>query len=37
MNIDHTLRYQEKYIRDNNYQKTFYFICCCCELNFYKS
>jgi len=37
MNLYHTLRYQENYIRENNFQKTGYIICCCCELNFYKN
>ena len=37
MNIGHTLRCQEIYIRENNYVKTCGIDLYCCELNFYKN
>ena len=37
MNLQHTLRYQEKYIKDNNYEKICAINLYCCELNFYRN
>jgi hypothetical protein len=37
MNIENTIRYQEKYIKENNYKKICSFNLYCCELNFYKN
>ena len=37
MNIDRALRYQENYIRENDYIKTCGINLYCCELNFYKN
>ncbi len=37
MNIENTLRYQEKYIRENNYKKICAMNFYCCEFNFYRN
>ncbi len=37
MNFYNTIRYQENYIRENNYEKTCGINIYCCELNFYKN
>jgi hypothetical protein len=36
MNMD-TLRYQEMYIRNNNYQNVCSLHICCCECNVYRN
>ena len=37
MDLRETLRYQNQYIRDNNYTKTCGINLYCCELNFYRN
>ena len=37
MYIERTLKCQENYIRENNYEKTYSINLYCCQLNFYKN